>query len=163
MFKDVIEHLKQVHESKNWFVATENKYKFRIRSENIKEGKRLKPHSIKISSEVDFFLVGKIINKIAHLWLYIMASPLQAKNYAYTLSITGENGNKFIKFHDYAKPLDEGCDEVLEKQSVFMIGTKIIKELRNEENIFEIEVTIHDLKKEAQDDGEESGVEDESE
>ena len=60
-------------------------------------------------------------------------------------------------------PLDEGCNEVLDKQSVFMIGTKIIKELRNEENIFEIEVTIHDLKKEAQDDGEESGVEDESE
>ena len=139
MFKDVIEHLKQVHENKNWFVATENKYKFRIRSENIKEGKRLKPHSIKISSEVDFFLVGKIINKIAHFWLYIMASPLQAKNYAYTLSITGENGNKCITYHDYAKPLDKGRDEIIEKQSVLMVGTKTIQELRNEKSMFEIE------------------------
>ena len=42
-------------------------------------------------------------------------------------------GNKFIKFHDYAKPLDEGCNEVLDKQSVFMIGTKIITELSNKE------------------------------
>ena len=163
MFKDVIEHLKKVHGNKFWFVATENKYTFRLSTKNTKDGSNLEPHIFKIGSEVDFFLVGKIINKIAHFWLYIMASPLQAKHYAYTLSIAKENGNKFIKFHDYAKPLDEGRDEVLEKQSVFMIGTKIIKELSNEEKMFEIEVTIQDLKKKAKDDDEESGVEDESE
>ena len=68
-----------------------------------------------------------------------MASPLQAKNYTYTLSITGENGNKCITYHDYAKPLDKGYDEIIEKKSVLMIGTQILKELRNEENLFEIE------------------------
>ena len=58
-----------------------------------------------------------------------MASPLQAKNYKYTLLITGENGNKCITYHDYAKPLDKGRDEIIENQSVLMIGTEVIKEL----------------------------------
>jgi len=164
LFKNVIEHLKQTHVNKLWFDATENKYTLILSTENIDaDGCSWFPNCIKISSGMVFFLVGKIINKIAHFWLYIMASPLQAKHYAYTLSIAKENGNKFIKFHDYAKPLDEGRDEVLEKQSVFMIGTEVIKELRNEEKVFEMEVKIHDLKEEAKDDDEESGVEDESE
>ena len=68
-----------------------------------------------------------------------MAPPLQAKNYKYTLSITGENGSKFITYHDYAKALDKGRDEIIEKQSVLMVGTKTIQDIRNEENLFEIE------------------------
>ena len=162
LFKDVIEHLKKVHVNKFWFDSTENKHTLMLGSAKSEDGMVWLPHGIKISSGVDFFLVGKIINKIAHIWLYIMASPLQAKNYAYTLSITGANGNKFITFHDYAKPLDEGSDEIFEKQSVFLIGTETIKEIRNENQKLPIEITIHDLKAEAKDDNEESGVEDDS-
>ena len=140
LFKDVIEHLKQVHENKFWFVAPENKYTARFGTKNIEDWYRLGyVQCIKISSGIYFFFVGRAINKIAHFWLYIMASPLQAKNYTYTLSITGENGNKCITYHDYAKPLDKGGDEIIEKQSVLMIGTKTIQELRNEKNNFEIE------------------------
>jgi len=162
LFKDVIEHLKQVHENKFWFNAPENKYTAKFGTVNIEGGYVWYPKCIKISSGIYFFLVGSFINKIAHFWLYIMASPLQAKNYTYTLSITGENGNKCITYHDYATHLDKGYDEIIEKKPVLMIGTQIIKELRNEENMLEIEVTIHDLKEKAKDDNEESGVEDES-
>ena len=93
-----------------------------------------------------------------------MASPLQAKNYTYTLSITGTNGSKFSSnFSDYAKALDEGHEEIIEKQPVFMIGTEAMKKIRNENKKITIEVTIHDLKEEATwDDNKESGVEDDS-
>ena len=91
-----------------------------------------------------------------------MASPLEAKRYAYTLSVTGKDGNKFITFNGYAKPLDEGKDEIIENQLVFMIGTEAIKKLRNENQKLAVEVSIRDLKEEAKDDNEESGVEDES-
>ena len=163
LFKDVIEHLMQVHKIHRgkFLIATENKCKSVLSSDNLGNGAVLFPKSIKISSGIDLFLVGKIINKIAHFWLYAMTSPLQAKHYACTLSITGVN-NKFT-FDGYSKPLDEDPSEIIENQLVFMIGTEAIKKIRNEEKMFEIEVTIQDLKKEAKDDDEESGVEDESE
>ena len=43
-----------------------------------------------------------------------------------------------------------------------MIGTEAIKKIRNENQKLAVEVTIRDLKEEAKDDNEESGVEDES-
>lgn len=164
LFKDVIEHLKKVHENKFWFDAPENKYTVMFGTGGIENDGIWKPRSIKIRSGIDFFIVGEIINKVSHFWLYIMASSLQAKNYTYTLSITGENGSKFSSnFSDYANSLDEGRQEIIKNQLVFMIGTEAIKKIRNDENMIEIEVTIHDLKEEAKDDDEESGVEDGSE
>ena len=163
LFKDVIDHLKKVHKNTFWFDATENKYTIMLDTYRSNDGAFWKPQGIKIRSGIDLFLVGKIINKIAHIWVYVMASPLEAKNYAFTLSVTGKNGNKFNTFNDYAKPLDKGSDEILENQLVFMIGTKAIKEIRNENEKLPVEVIIQDLKEEAKDDDEESGVEDESE
>ena len=163
LFKNVIEHLKQVHVNKFWFDATENKYTLILGTDKIDVECVWLPKSITISSGMVFFLVGKVTNKIAHFWLYIMASPLQANNYTYTLSITGANGCKFnSNFSGCAKALDEGYEDIIEKQPVFMIGTETIKKIRNRNQNFTIEVTIHDLKEEAKDDDEESGVEDDS-
>lgn len=163
LFKDVVEHLKQVHKNPYWLVAQENKYTVMLGTEKAENGTIWLPISIKISSGIDLFFVGKIINKIAHFWLYIMASPLQAKNYTYTLSINGENGNKFrSSFSDNARSLDEGLEEIIEKHPLFMIEIETIKKIRNENQKLPVEITIHDLKAEAKDDNEESGVEDDS-
>ena len=72
---------------------------------------------------------------------------IENKNYAYTLSITGENGGKF-SYYNYVKPLDEAVVDIVAKQLVFVIGTEAIKEIRNKDNKLPLEVTIHDLKKE---------------
>ena len=163
LFKDVIKHLKQFHENKHWFVATENKYTVTFETTSLEtDGTIWVPQSIKING-MDFFFVGESFNNIAHFWLYILSSPNEAKRYAYTLSIAGKNGSKFSSnFSDYAKSLDEGHDEIIENQHVFMVGIEAIKKIRNDENVVEIEVIIHDLKEEAKDDDEESGVEDDS-
>ena len=60
------------------------------------------------------------------------------------------------------KTLDESADDVITKQFVFVIGTEVIKELRNKESKLSIEVAIHDLKGETKNEDVESGVEDES-
>ena len=117
------------------------------------------PKIIKISNGLNFFLVGKVINQVANFWLYILSSPVQAKHYAYTLSVTGKNGNKFT-YYDHAKTLDTKSCEITDKQLVFMIGIEAIKEMRNEQNLLPVEVAIYDLKEEAKDNDEESGVED---
>ena len=164
LFNDVIDHFKQKgHEDFFWNDATENKCaeNFLINEMVCNEPSAWWPRPIKIASGISFFLIGEVGNKIAYFWLYVMASPLEAKRYAYTLSVTGKNG-KMFSCYDFAKPLDKRSDDIIDDQSVLIIGTKIIKELRNEKDMLEIEVTIHDLKEEAKDDGKESGVEDES-
>ena len=57
--------------------------------------------------------------------------------------------------------MDEAADDIIAKQFAFVIGTEVVKEIRNKDNILKIEVTIHDLKEEAKDEDVESGVEDE--
>ena len=100
-----------------------------------------------------------IKNKFANFWIYSLLSPLETKNYAYTLSITGERGAKF-SYYNNVKPLDESADDIIAKQFAFVIGTQVIREIRNEDNKLPIEVIIHSLKEEAKDEDIESGVED---
>ena len=57
--------------------------------------------------------------------------------------------------------MDEAAEDIIAKQFAFVIGTEVVKEIRNKDNILKIEVTIHDLKEEAKDEDVESGVEDE--
>ena len=72
-----------------------------------------------------------------------------------------ENSWKHVSIID-VKTLDESADDVITKQFVFVIGTEVIKELRNKESKLSIEVAIHDLKGETKNEDVESGVEDES-
>ena len=120
------------------------------------------PRKIDLIDGVDFYLVGKLGSNIMYAWIYIVGSPLEAKSYAYTMSITGKIRDKFT-YHGFVKPLDEGPDDIIAKQLVFMIGVEAMKELKDENGNLKIDVTIHALKEEAKDMDIESGVEDESE
>ena len=96
-----------------------------------------------------------------YAWIYIVGSPIAARNYSCTISVTDKSGNKFA-FYGQVKPLDEGPNDVIAKQAVFMIGTEVIKNSKDENDKLSIEVTINDLKEEAKDSNDESGVEDDS-
>ena len=158
LFKDVIDHLKQNHQIKFFDDAIENKITCYFGTMFLYDGLVWFPKIIRTSNGLNFFLVGKVINQVANFWLYILSSPIQAKNYAYTLSVTGKNGNK-LTYYDHVKTLDKKSCEITDKQLVFMIGIEAIKEMRNEQNLLPVEVAIYDLKEEAKDDDEESVVE----
>ena len=168
MFKDVIDHLKQ-HTSRNLGNFSFNDAK-QINYVAKVWTKRIGPTcywawqkvQIKIANGTIFFLAGKAVNKLAYFWLYSLLSPLETKNYAYTISITDKNEAKFT-FRDKVKALDEAADDIIDKQYVFVIGTEIIKEIVTVDGKLAIQVTIHDLKEEAKDEDVESGVEDEPE
>ena len=96
-----------------------------------------------------------------YIWIYIIGSHSDAKNYAYTLSISSKSDDKFT-YYGHVKPIDERYIDIIAKQVVFMVGMEAIKEF-SDENILPIEVTIHALKEDAKDMDLESGVEDESE
>ena len=100
-------------------------------------------------------------NGILYFWIYILGSRFEAQNYAYTLSVTGKNESKFT-FYGHVKPLDEAAKDIIAEKSVFMIGYEFVKNLRDKNSKWPMEVTIHALKEEVKDKDEESGVEDES-
>ena len=166
MFKDVIDHLKQ-HYTRNlgnfsFNDAKQINYVAKVWTKRIGPTCYWTFCQIKITNGTIFFLAGKVVNKLAYFWLYSLLSPLETKNYAYTISITGKNEAKFT-FRDKVKALDEAADDIIDKQYVFVIGTEIIKEIVTVDGKLAIEVTIHDLKEEAKDEDVESGVEDEPE
>ena len=106
-----------------------------------------------------FFLAGHedtISEYFVHWWVYFLGSQQEVKNYACTLSI-GKLGDK-LTYNGQVKPLDKGLDDIIAEQSGFMIGTEVMKRLRDENNKLAIEVTIHALKEEAKDTDVESGV-----
>ena len=112
----------------------------------------------------DFFLTGRSENDMVYFWIYVLGSRFEAKNFAYTLSVTSKSGTKSF-FYDHVKPLDEGAKDIIARKSAFMIGSEFAKMLRAERNEnmeWQMDVTIHALKEEVKDDNEESGVEDES-
>merc|ERR1712212_20739 len=96
------------------------------------------PRKIELIKGVDFYLVGKAVNSIMHIWIYFLGSPLEAKNYAYTLSIEGKNGTKY-SFYDHVIPSDERTDNIIAKQQVFMIGTEVMSKFSDENSKLPVE------------------------
>ena len=173
LFLNITEHLTSQHfhlleklKSTTSIIDVENKKCSIYRSVSPKAiGRNLAgwiPRKIDLIYGVDFYFVGKVVSNIMHAWIYIVGSPLEAKNYAYTMSITGKIRDKFT-YHGFVKPLDDGPDDIIAKQLVFMVGVEAMKELKDENGNLKIDVTIHALKEDAKDTDLESGVEDESE
>ena len=74
-----------------------------------------------------------------------MGSPIEARNYSCSISVTDKSGNKFAFYGQAVKSLDEGPKKVIAKQAVFMIGTEVIKNSKDEHDKLSVEVTIIDL------------------
>ena len=100
---------------------------------------------IELVNKYDLFLVGKVIDSILYAWIYIVGSPIEARNYSCSISVTDKSGNKFAFYGQAVKSLDEGPKKVIAKQAVFMIGTEVIKNSKDEHDKLSVEVTIIDL------------------
>jgi hypothetical protein len=88
----------------------------------------------------------------------LAGSALEAKHYEYTLSIAdSKTGKPKHVFHGEVFTLDKD-DPV--KGSVFMMGTDAAKEMCDEKSMFDVNIVIRNLKEEAMDDDESSGVSD---
>ena len=68
-------------------------------------------------------------------------------------------GEKFI-FSGPVDTLDQGGDEIIASESLLTIGINAAKRSLNEEKQLNFEITIRNLKEEAKDDDNESGISD---
>ena len=171
IFKDIADHSRAKHGPNDWLnkegksIQSNVSFAYMLVMKE-RSGKRLRYIWLrKMSlSNTDFFLTGKSENDMVYFWIYVLGSRFEAKNFAYTLSVTSKNGTKSL-FYDNVKPLDQAATDIIAKKSAFMIGSEFAKMLRAERNEnmeWQMDVTIHALKEEVKDDNEESGVEDES-
>ena len=166
IFKDIADHFSATHDSKSCVnckgisIQSNVSLSFMSFLSLMEEEVQTKYWMSKMSlCNVDFFFVGRLENDIVFSWIYILGSSFEAKKYAYTLSVTGRNGIKST-FYDHVKPLDEAAKDIIANKSVFMIGFEFAKMLRNENQKWVMQATIHALKEEVKDKDEESGVED---
>jgi hypothetical protein len=109
------------------------------------------------TSDAIFFLASQKQFDTLRFWIYLVGSSVEAKKFSYTLSITDKTGEQKYIFHGKVFTLDKD-DPV--KGSVFMIGAENAKEIYDEKSKFDVNVTIRNLKEEAKDDDQESGVSD---
>jgi len=165
-FKDITDHLESTH-SINLrthsvkLSLTKNSHSFLLLTNVVSSGEAITSwlRIVEFNGTI-LYLVGKnVYSKYMYFWVYIHGSPYEAKNFKYTLSVEGKNGNKFT-YSDHVKSLDEKPADIFGEPSALMIGIEVAKKIRNEDLKWPIEVTIHALKEEAKDEDIESGVED---
>ena len=114
------------------------------------------PTMLKTSGAI-FFLSSRKQWDTLRFWIYLAGSALESKNYSYTLSIKDKTGKPKHVFHGDIFTLDK-YDPV--KGSVFMMGIEDAKEICGENSKFDVNITIRNLKEEAMDEDESSGVSD---
>ena len=134
VFKDISDHLMKQHSddlvrakaSTSTVLLAENKFVFNLPASFIE----WIPRKIELVNKYDLFFVGKVVNSILYAWIYIVESPIVTRNFSCTISVTDKSGNKFAFYGQAVKPLDEGPNDIIAKQAVFMIGTEVIKKLK---------------------------------
>lgn len=99
---------------------------------------------------VRFYLVSRMDDGAFISWVYVHGSPLDAKQFAFTISMTGSSTNKFT-YNDFVKPLDTNAIEITSEGRVFFVQKKAFDDCRRieveekGEMALEVEVAIHDL------------------
>ena len=144
LFKDVIGHLNQQHRF-SCSISYSNKFTEMLPTNYLTDLSvwRFKEKPIKIKNGTIFFLAGLVNDNFANFWIYGLLSPLETKNYAYTLSITGNimlENTRFLQLTQNGANdlciLMENCSEsgvqipILEGQmfhTKLNIGTTIVK------------------------------------
>ena len=79
-----------------------------------------------------FFAVGKIKDNIMYYWVYILASPDEAKNYFYRATLKGESEKEFSSYCQ-VRSLNESCEEIIANHDTFAIPVRMAKRFTNDE------------------------------
>jgi hypothetical protein len=108
------------------------------------------------TSDATFFLVRKKQCDTLRFWVYFIGSTLEAKNFCYTLAIADDYEVDKYDFQGRVFTLDK--DEPL-KGSVFIMETEAANKIIDRDLVeLDVKITIRNLKEEAKDTDEESGV-----
>ena len=108
-----------------------------------------------------FFEVGIIRNNFIYKWIYVLALPDEAKNYYFHAYMKNANGENVLAYYGQVRSMVESHEEVIGSQKCFIMGVqnaeRFVKEGTNQ---VDFSLKIRNLKDEAKDEDEESGIDD---
>ena len=117
------------------------------------------PKKISVNNRM-FLLCGKTECSIMYRWVYLLGSPIEAKQFSYTLKFHGRDAT--ATFEGKVAAIDESFEELTGKY--FTMAHKNFKALFVDENgKWERLLEIRNLKEEVKDENYESGVSDNDE
>ena len=107
-----------------------------------------------------FYYTGKVVDdRYLYLWIYYLGSLKESKQFSYKLKVGFSNK---IKFEGQVLSLDLSHEHIIREESTFVISQSQIKKILEEydQEYLPIQVSIRNLKEEAKNENEESGVSD---
>ena len=111
--------------------------------------------------ERTFFDVSFIRNNTIYKWVYILALPDVAKNFQVQITVEDAKGRTVIDYTEQVRSVVECHDFIIENEDCFALSVKKAKKYAmRDTNQVDYNIKIRNLKDEAKDDDEESGIDD---
>ena len=108
-----------------------------------------------------FFDVSIIRNNTIYKWIYVLALPEEAKKFQVHVTVKNSMGETVHDYCEQARSMVEFHDLIIEDENCFMLGIKKAKRYAvKDTNQVDYTVKIRNLKDEAKDEDEESGIDD---
>jgi len=154
-YHGLMEHFTQVHKD----LDVIEKKKFIITS---KLGVALTPEKLattRISAfDFTFFEVGVITDQFVFKWIYILGDPDLAKNFCYHVKVS--NGAFKHTSDEPVQSVSEHYNDITKSFKAFFLPIARVKEFLDDDSQMVLEYQIRNMKEEAKDDNEESGISD---
>ena len=94
-------------------------------------------------------------------WVYVLALLDEAKKYFFHAYVKNSNGETVLTYYNQVRSLVESHEEVIENENCFIIGVKQAKNFVKEDTKqVDFSMKIRNIKDEAKDEDEESGIDD---
>ena len=111
-----------------------------------------------------FFDVRCFQNGFVYRWIVLVGFREEAEKYYYQASIENPtNVNDKITFSGKVRSLDETRKDIMAEQKCFIVGKQTCKNLMDEHEKIHCSFELRNLKEEAKDENEESGIDDDDE
>ena len=153
-----MEHLTEVHKG----LDVIEKKKFLITSSVDLMSEKLATTQIS-AFNFTFFEVGVITDQFMFKWIYILGDANVAKNFFYDVTIKNQNTGEKLNYFGQVRSLSEHNEDITESFKAFFLPIVRVKEFLDADSKLVFEYQIRNMKDEAKDDNEESGISDDDE
>jgi len=162
-YSGFMEHLAEIHkelyesdviDTKRFFIKCEMDGDFKSR--------KFTPTRISVF-DFTFFEVGIIKDQFMFRWICILGDPDVAENFFYNVKVKKENTRDELTFCGQVRSLSEHYEYITKSFNAFFMPIVKMKEFLDGDSKLSLEYQICNMKNEAKDDNEESGISDDNE
>ena len=166
-FHELLDHMKPFCLLGEGCYGLYNEFAYDFVREGV-DGGHFLPKKIVAENKI-FFSTIKRMGGVVYHWIHFYGSPIEAKNYSYTLEYYNDTKTPKVtcSFSDQVVSIDETVDSIIESGNCFSISRKVLKnkffQQKDEEKdkfLVKFSIKIGNLKEEVKDENVESGVSD---